>query len=91
MAGAGIGGLAFAASLQLLCEEQGVKPLQIQLFERDKNAEVRAGQGYSLSVRSDSGGLQVGPGVQLIVLTPSCACSQTAFSQALRVTACGAV
>ena len=60
VAGAGLGGLAFSLSLLKLCREQAIKPLpRITLFERDASAEARLGQGYFLSVRGDSNGLQV--------------------------------
>lgn len=58
-AGAGLAGLAFALSLLQQCKEQGVTPLpKLTLFDRDASAEARAGQGYFLTVRSDTGGLQ---------------------------------
>ena len=78
VAGAGIGGLAFAASLQLLCKEQSLAPLPVvRLFERDESAETRVGRGYSLSVRSDSGGLQVTKG-QRYANMHMCACAHRA-------------
>lgn len=59
--GAGIGGPAFAVGLQRLCSEQGITPAPtVCLFERDESTAISSGRGYSLSVRSDSGGLQVG-------------------------------
>ena len=58
IAGAGIGGLAFGLSLQRFCQEQGISLPEIHVFERDDSAEGRAGKGYSLGVRGDSGGLQ---------------------------------
>ena len=59
VAGAGLAGLAFGLSLMKLCREQGVKALpRIHIFDRDASPEARAGQGYFLSVRSDSGGMQ---------------------------------
>ncbi|KAK9795220.1 hypothetical protein WJX73_003740 [Symbiochloris irregularis] len=57
VAGAGIAGTAFAVSLRRLCSEQGVKPPQIHLYERDEAPDARG--SYSLSVRGDLGGLQV--------------------------------
>ena len=58
--GAGLGGLAFGLSLLQLCKEQQVQPLpRIHIFERDASPDARAGFGYTLGVRSDSGGLQV--------------------------------
>lgn len=62
VAGAGLGGLAFALALLRFCKEHQVHPLpHIHVFERDSSPDVRAGFafGYSLGVRSDSGGLQV--------------------------------
>ena len=61
VAGAGVGGLTFAVSLHRLCAEQNIPhPPKVTLFERDHDSSERVGRGYSLSVRSDSGGLQVG-------------------------------
>ncbi|DBA73235.1 TPA: hypothetical protein ACH3X1_011298 [Trebouxia sp. C0004] len=60
IAGAGLGGLAFALALLQFCKERQVHPLpHIHVFERDSSPDARAGFGYSLGVRSDSGGLQV--------------------------------
>ena len=60
VSGGGLGGLAFALGLLRLCQEQGVSPLpKVRVFERDVSADARSTQGYSLSVRGDSGGLQV--------------------------------
>ncbi len=60
VAGAGLGGLAFALALLKFCKEHQVHPLpHIHIFERDSTPDARAGFGYSLGVRSDSGGLQV--------------------------------
>ena len=60
IAGAGLGGLAFGLALLRLCEKQQVHPLpRIHIFERDASPDARAGFGYTLGVRSDSGGLQV--------------------------------
>ena len=61
VAGCGLGGLSFALHLQRLCDEQGITPRpDVRLFERDSSPEMRAGQGYSLSVRGE--GLQVRSG-----------------------------
>lgn len=58
--GAGLGGIAFGLSLLKLCEEHNVRPLpEVHLFERDSSEDAQTGHGYSLGVRSDSGGLQV--------------------------------
>lgn len=58
--GAGLGGVAFGLSLLKLCEEHSIKPLpEVHLFERDSSEDTQTGHGYSLAVRSDSGGLQV--------------------------------
>lgn len=58
--GAGLGGVAFGLSLLKLCEEHNVRPLpEVHLFERDSSEDAQTGHGYSLGVRSDSGGLQV--------------------------------
>lgn len=58
--GAGLGGVAFGLSLLKLCEEHSVRPLpEVHLFERDSSDDAQTGHGYSLGVRSDSGGLQV--------------------------------
>ncbi|DBB18549.1 TPA: hypothetical protein ACH3X3_000185 [Trebouxia sp. C0006] len=55
-----LGGLAFALALLRFCKEHQVRPLpHIHVFERDSSPDARAGFGYSLGVRSDSGGLQV--------------------------------
>ncbi len=60
VAGAGLGGLAFALALLQFSKQQRVHPLpHIHVFERDASPDARAGFGYSLGVRSDSGGLQV--------------------------------
>ncbi|KAK9824036.1 hypothetical protein WJX72_007195 [[Myrmecia] bisecta] len=57
--GGAMGGLAFAIALRKLGLEAGVHPMPtIRVFERDKSAAERANRGYSMSVRSDSGGLQ---------------------------------
>ena len=60
VAGAGLGGLAFALALLKFSKEHQVHPLpHIHVFERDSSPDALAGFGYSLGVRSDSGGLQV--------------------------------
>ena len=60
IAGAGLGGLAFGLSLMRVCQENQVEPLPgIKIFERDASSEARVGQGYTLAIRGDSGGLQV--------------------------------
>ncbi len=62
IAGAGLAGLAFALSLLQHCKQSGVTPLpKITIFDRDASAEARIGQGYLLTVRSDTGGLQARP------------------------------
>ncbi len=63
VAGAGIAGTAFALALEQACRLHRISPMPvIQLFERDASATARAGLGYSLSLRNDSGlaGLTVG-------------------------------
>ena len=58
--GAGLGGVAFSLSLLKICNELNVlPPPEVHLFERDGSADAQTGLGYSLAVRSDSGGLQV--------------------------------
>ena len=57
--GAGLGGIAFAIGVRRLCQELDLSVPDVQVFERDASAVARTDEGYSLSVRSDSGGLQV--------------------------------
>ena len=60
--GAGLGGVAFGLSLLKLCKEHDIQPVpEVHLFERDGSEDAQTGHGYSLGVRSDSGGLQVLP------------------------------
>lgn len=56
--GAGLGGLTFCLALDKLCKEQGVETPALEVFERDKRGEEKDFQNYSLSIRTDSGGVQ---------------------------------
>ena len=70
IAGAGLGGLAFALSLLRHCKEAEISPFpDVRLFEREANADARVGQGYSMGVHG--GGLQAGSLQRLMLDQPS--------------------
>lgn len=56
--GGGMAGLSFAAALELFSQERGVAVESVKIVDRDERPEDKDFQNYSLSIRTDSGGVQ---------------------------------
>lgn len=57
--GAGMGGLSFAIALESYSKELNAPIESVTILERDGKVDEKDFQNYSLSIRTDSGGVQV--------------------------------
>jgi 2-polyprenyl-6-methoxyphenol hydroxylase-like FAD-dependent oxidoreductase len=58
--GSGFGGLASAIAIHKLCDQKNIeKPAAIVVFERDAAIQDKEEFNFSISIRADSGAVQV--------------------------------